>query len=292
MYNIILSQGEEILIIVMRNVIGEFKDNIVAKYDLKGSTKNRITEFEMEKTDSKTLKDLNFNEMERGIFISNDSIQHFRDIIQLDSIFLKRMELMDYSLFLVKLTLSKDQMEELFGKNIQMEQEKDFNNIIESKTLISNSSLNTEKFSYNSIIIPERKISVSKNGKIFKNSKYYQQYIYSAINRGNAYILAIIDYFQIFNFYKYIESTLKTKFSSKNDKVSCVDPDAYSKRFIEYFNQLTNIKHMLKDGQKNDSSNFKNIEIISVNNKIDEEANENDNVSEHKPSIELKHFES
>ena len=81
------------------------------------------------------------------------------------------MELMDYSLFLVKLTLSKDQMEELFGKNIQMEQEKDFNNIIESKTLISNSSLNTEKFSYNSIIIPERKISVSKNGKIFKNSK-------------------------------------------------------------------------------------------------------------------------
>ena len=292
MYNIILSQGEEILIIVMRNVIGEFKDNIVAKYDLKGSTKNRITEFEMEKTDSKTLKDLNFNEMERGIFISNDSIQHFRDIIQLDSIFLKRMELMDYSLFLVKLTLSKDQMEELFGKNIQMEQEKDFNNIIESKTLISNSSLNTEKFSYNSIIIPERKISVSKNGKIFKNSKYYQQYIYSAINRGNAYILAIIDYFQIFNFYKYIESTLKTKFSSKNDKVSCVDPDAYSKRFIEYFNQLTNIKHMLKDGQKNDSSNFKNIEIISVNNKIDEEANENDNISEHKPSIELKHFES
>lgn len=116
MYNIILSQGQEILIIVMRNVIGEFKDNIMAKYDLKGSTKNRVSEFDMEKTEEKTLKDLNFNEIEKGIFISNNNIKIFRKIINYDAIFLRRMELMDYSLFLVKLTLSKDQITDLFEK--------------------------------------------------------------------------------------------------------------------------------------------------------------------------------
>ena len=48
----------------------------------------------------------------------------------------------------------------------------------------------------------------------------------------------------------------KKPFGAKKDKVSCVDPKTYSKRFIKYFEKLTDIKHMLKDGQKTDQSNF------------------------------------
>ena len=94
----------------MRNVIGDFKDNIIAKYDLKGSTANRKSNFDMEKSDSSTMKDLNFNEYEHGIMINRENIRKFRKITKADSSFLCRLELMDYSVFLVKLTLSKNEI--------------------------------------------------------------------------------------------------------------------------------------------------------------------------------------
>ena len=297
MYNIILSQGEEILIIVMRNVIGEFKDNIIAKYDLKGSTKNRISEFDMEKSDEKTMKDLNFNEYERGIFMSKDNISTFRSLIKYDALFLRRMELMDYSLFLVKLTLSKEQIDDLFGDEFQKIQEKEFNELMEETSMTSNNvigntyTFNEKRFNYGDIHVQERKIFIKENGTQFPHSKYYKQHIYPSLVPGNAYILAIIDYFQIFNFYKYVESTIK-KIGTNDDSNSCVEPRTYAKRFINYFNILTDFKYMLKDGQKSDSSNFKNIEdIIDEKDIEDEEAILNFiNDTKSKKDIELKNI--
>ena len=297
MYNIILSQGEEILIIVMRNVIGEFKDNIIAKYDLKGSTKNRISEFDMEKSDEKTMKDLNFNEYERGIFMSKDNISTFRSLIKYDALFLRRMELMDYSLFLVKLTLSKEQIDDLFGDEFQQIQEKEFNELMEETSMTSNNvigntyTFNEKRFNYGDIHVQERKIFIKENGTQFPHSKYYKQHIYPSLVPGNAYILAIIDYFQIFNFYKYVESTIK-KIGTNDDSNSCVEPRTYAKRFINYFNILTDFKYMLKDGQKSDSSNFKNIEdIIDEKDIEDEEAILNIiNDTKSKKDIELKNI--
>jgi len=301
MYNIILSQGQEILIIVMRNVIGEFKDNIIAKYDLKGSTQNRVSEFNMEKTDIETMKDLNFNEFEKGIFISSDNIKIFRSLIKNDSIFLRRMELMDYSLFLVKLTLSKEETNDLFGEEIQQIQEKEFNDLIvgssikPSLTFTNSLSMSDKGFSYSNIKIQERKISIKENGKQFNNAKYYKQYVFPSLVPGQAYILAIIDYFQMFNFYKYVESTLKTRFGKEKDKISCVDPKTYSKRFINYFNSLTDIKHLLKDGQKNDKSNFQSIENTieenSINNETESEKEDDSlNTDKMKINLELKNI--
>ena len=301
MYNIILSQGQEILIIVMRNVIGEFKDNIIAKYDLKGSTQNRVSEFDMEKTGIDTMKDLNFNEFEKGIFISSDNIKIFRSLIKNDSIFLRRMELMDYSLFLVKLTLSKEEANDLFGEEMQQIQEKEFNDMMvgssikPSLTFTNSLSISDKGFSYSNIKIQERKISIKENGKQFNNAKYYKQYVYPSLVPGQAYILAIIDYFQMFNFYKYVESTLKTRFGKEKEKISCVDPKTYSKRFINYFNSLTDIKHLLKDGQKNDKSNFQSnentIEENSINNE-DNSENEDEllNIDKMKINLELKNI--
>ncbi len=282
MYNIILSQGQEILVIVMRNVIGEFKDNIIAKYDLKGSTKNRITEFDLEKLADRTLKDLNFNEIEKGIFISDDNINIFRKLIYYDSKFLCEMELMDYSLFLVKLTLSKEQIDDLFGENFQNTQEKEFNELMEGSnrekrnSILQNSlTFSYKGFNYNSINIQKRKISINEDGQKYNNSKYYRQYIYPSLVPGTAYILAIIDYFQIFNFYKYVESTLKTKFSNKKDKVSCVDPKTYASRFYFYFKKLTEIKDMLKEKENKDLNNFTE-DLINLNTRFTEKDFDNE----------------
>ena len=265
MYTITMSQGQEILVIVMRNVIGEFKNNIMAQYDLKGSSANRISDFDMERTDSSTMKDLNFNEFEHGIMISRENIKIFRKLTKLDSYFLSTMDLMDYSLFLVKLRLDKEQAIDIFGDKIREKQDSAFselmveNSIKPSMSLMGNGASLRMSTVLDNLNVEELKPkkSLQEKGEIFHNIKYYKQYLFPSLIPGVAYILAIIDYFQMFNFYKYVESGLKTKFGQKKDKVSCVDPKTYSKRFIKYFETLTDIKHILKDGQKTDQSNFR-----------------------------------
>ena len=295
MYNIILSQGEEILIIVMRNVIGEFKEYVMAKYDLKGSTKNRVTEFDMEKLGEITLKDLNFNELEKGIKMSSDSIATFRTLIKYDALFLRKMELMDYSLFLVKLTLSKEQISDLFGEEIQDIQENEYKELMEgsgvnNNNIVTSFTFNEKRFNYGDIYVKERKVKIKENVTKFTNSKYYKQYIYPSLVPGQAYILAIIDYFQIFNFYKYVEATFKGIGGKGNNGNSCVEPRTYAKRFINYFNLLTDIKFMLKIDKNNDPNNFVIIEEMIDENEVDDLdfLINIDNDSDKKQNVELK----
>ena len=252
MYNIILSQGQEILIIVMRNVLGDFKDNIIAKYDLKGSTANRKSKFDMEKSDSSTMKDLNFNEFEHGIMISKENIEQFRKVTRADSTFLSSLDLMDYSVFLVKLTLSKEEEIDIFGKEIRERKDDAFNHLISQSINTAEDENNIDSDDSNLKINDsvQPRYSVRGDGKLFK-IQYYKQYLFPSLTPGVAYILAIIDYFQLFNFYKYVESGLKTKMSKNPEGVSCVDPKTYSKRFIKYFEKLTDIKSLFKDGTDN-----------------------------------------
>ena len=251
MYNIILSQGEEILVIVMRNVIGDFQDNIVAKYDLKGSTANRKSDFNMEKSDSATMKDLNFNEYEHGIMISRENIKKFRKITKLDSTFLSQLELMDYSVFLVKLTLKQSEEIDLFGEEIRKKKDYAFsdlmvNNSIKPSFMGEDINLNYDSDENNLKINEAQRNTTKGEGKIY-NIKHYRQYLFPSFKPGTAYILAIIDYFQMFNFYKVVESGIKRKFAKDAEGVSCVDPKTYSKRFIKYFEKLTDIKKLFQD---------------------------------------------
>ena len=254
MYNIILSQGEEILVIVMRNVLGDFQDNIVAKYDLKGSTANRKSAFNMEKTDSSTMKDLNFNEYEHGIMLSRENIKKFRKITKSDSFFLSQLDLMDYSVFLVKLTLTQKEEIDLFGEEISKKKDYAFNDLMVNEsikpTFMGENINSNEDSDEGNLKINEtntlKRGTTSGEGKIY-NIKHYRQYLFPSFKPGTAYILAIIDYFQMFNFYKVVESGIKRKFAKDAEGVSCVDPKTYSNRFIKYFQKLTDIKGLFKD---------------------------------------------
>ena len=283
MYNIILSQGEEILVIVMRNVLGDFQDNIVAKYDLKGSTANRKSSFNMEKTDSATMKDLNFNEYEHGIMLSRENIIKFRRITKLDSTFLCQLDLMDYSVFLVKLTLKQSEEIDLFGDEIRKKKDNAFselmvNNSIKPSLMGEDINLNYDSDESN-LKINEAGLqrgSTSGEGKIY-NIKHYRQYLFPSFKPGTAYILAIIDYFQMFNFYKVVESGLKRKFAKDAEGVSCVDPKTYSKRFIKYFEKLTDIKKLFQGSGVDYSQNISQDntdDIIYEKNKDKTETNE------------------
>ena len=235
MYNIILGQGDEILVIVMRNVIGDFKDNTIVKFDLKGSTYKRKSKFDMGNNNN-VMKDLDFNEFEKSIMLSLSSIERLRINSEKDSQFLCKSGLMDYSLFLVKLTLNKEEAKDTFGDNIIEKQNDDF-------IQITSSNENNQK-------------DLDRNSEYYKGKgaihdiKHYKKYLFPSLNQGTAYIISIIDYFQLFNFFKYIESNLKTKFlfQKKNkNEISCVDPKSYSDRFIKYINSLTDVKQFLSN---------------------------------------------
>ena len=232
MYNIILGQGEEILVIVMRNVIGDFKENTIVKFDLKGSTYKRKANFNMADNNN-VMKDLDFNEFEKSIMLSLTSIKKLREITTKDSKFLCKSELMDYSLFLVKLTLTKQEAEDTFGDKIAEKQNNDVIQIISD-----NSKIN--KF--------RRQITYTGQGNIH-DVTHYRQYLFPSLTQGTAYIISIIDYFQIFNFFKYVESSLKTNFFQPKKKkiISCVDPQTYSDRFIRYIYSLTDVKQFLSN---------------------------------------------
>ena len=259
MYNIILGMGDEILIIVMRNVIGDFRDNIVVKFDLKGSTYKRKSNFLME-DDSNVMKDLDFNEFEKSIMMSYSSINRLRKIAEIDSSFLKDSGLMDYSLFLVKLTLKKEEAKDVFGEEIYEKQDKAFKQIVSEKI--------DENFNRNR---DWRFASYRGIGHIH-DVENYRQYLFPSLMQGTAYIISIIDYFQIFNFFKYMESNIKNNIHKRNT-ISCVDPETYSKRFIQYINNLTDVKQYL-------SSEIKEEQIEDKEEEKEEESSdeEDDNI--------------
>jgi 1-phosphatidylinositol-4-phosphate 5-kinase len=246
MFSLIQYGGTEIFVIVMRNVIGSLKNNIVAKFDLKGSTINReIKGLDMSKIDNGVMKDVNFNDIEFGILVNNDNNKKINKIAYDDSKFLAKMGLMDYSLFIVKLSLNKEESSEIFGEGIQEKIEQDYMDVLNDKTVMINPSNDTSKLDYTINTVS------TKNSFRFRDSKfrYYKQYLYPGLNMGTAYIISIIDFLQSYNFYKIMENTYKTTIKGKKSGIeggiSCVEPKLYSERFINYVRHLTEVKHIL-----------------------------------------------
>ena len=293
MYNIMMAQGQEFLIIVMRNVIGDFKDNTVVKFDLKGSTYNRKANFDMDNTNNNVMKDLNFDEIEKNIMIGTNSINKLRDIVRQDSQFLCNSELMDYSLFLVKLTLSKEESIDIFGENIIEYRNNALKKIFKNND--SNNILNNSQDEKISEIEEKDKIDIindsikindsviRKGGKgELKDIRYYNQYLFPSLREGSGYIISIIDYFQYFNFFKVVEANVISKFKTgfnreRNNTISCVNPVKYSERFIKYFNHLTDISTIKQFNQNNEL--FK-IEEKEEEYNIDNDNENNDNEEE------------
>ena len=319
MFNIMMAQGQEFLVIVMRNVIGDFKENTVVKFDLKGSTYKRKANFDMDSTNTNVMKDLNFDELERNIMINNNSINKLRDIVKQDSKFLCRSELMDYSLFLVKLTLNKEEAIDIFGDDIIEEQNKAVQQLFNKSNNKSQNSINNsqnenigneekDKIDQENENIKINEMVGKKRGKgNIKDIKHYEQYLFPSLREGGGYIISIIDYFQYFNFFKVIEANIISKFKTgfnkeKNKTVSCVNPQYYSERFIKYFIQLTDISKIKEINDNNelekiDEEDENNIDNEKEENKKDEESEVVDilgnlpNLYEDKINVDLKEKE-
>ena len=250
-YSLIQYGGTQVFVIVMRNVIGSLKNNIVAKFDLKGSTINReIKGLDMSKIDNGVMKDVNFNDIEFGIMVNNKNNENINKRAYNDSKFLERMGLMDYSLFVVKLSLNKRELSEIFGEGIQEKIEQDYMDVLNDKTVMINPNNETTNLDYT--------INTMGSKNTFKGSKnrykYYKPYLFPGLNVGTGYIISIIDFLQTYNFYKIVENTYKTTIKGRKSDadggISCVEPKLYSERFIKYVQNLTQVKHILTGEQK------------------------------------------
>jgi hypothetical protein len=187
--------AEPLLIMVLRDARGPFKSFIKTTYDLKGSLHNRETYITEENMHDPNLarKDLNFLKEEKILELKNR--KEFLENATKDAEFFEDLNLMDYSLLLLKL---------------------EFNDLNYKEFL---------KF------------------KETREYQYYKRHIYfSSRDSKIAYICVIIDYLQDFSKVKKLENLIKnnvTERPSKNDLISCVPADIYSKRFIEFMQQIT-----------------------------------------------------
>ncbi len=274
----------EIYFILMRNVIGSFYDNLICKYDLKGSSLNRRVD--IKNVDTKVMKDVDFNEAEQVFLLSKKDSQKLLDIVQRDANFFCSLGIMDYSLLVVKISLTKGDTNYLFGEDHRKKAEIEFCsmagieripsiqtkdvNIIELVLKEDDEKIKKEeekKEEKKEEIKEEIKIGIDeeiKEQKVDKNVSYtdskiesLRKYFFPSLQGDILYIMSIIDFFQLYNLQKNLETKYKQLTARVNAKcISSVPPDVYKKRFIEFVKEKTNsekyIKEMYDPENKND----------------------------------------
>ena len=227
---------DEIYFILMRNVIGSFYDNLICKYDLKGSSLNRKVKFE--NVDTKVMKDINFNEAEQVFLLSKENSEKLLDIAIKDANFFCSSGIMDYSLLVAKISLNNEEMNYLFGKDHRKKAEKEFFQMAGKERA---PSLPQEEF--NSLINSEDKIRF-KDTKVESLKKYF----FPSLKGDILYIISIIDFFQLYNLQKNLEAKYKQIIKRVKAKyISSVPPEEYKDRFIEFIKQKTDCEHYIKD---------------------------------------------
>ena len=264
LYKLTMVKGQDFLLIVMRNVIGDYHKNITVKYDVKGCTygrKVKLDDVPNHKIKNLTLKDINFKEMEKTIKFKEEYIKPFVKSIRKDGQFLRQMKVMDYSLFIVKINLNDFEYSELF-KNDSSKLEADSKNYINVDIYdkMDTLSLNNLNLSLN---------IKSKNNYIH-DCECFRIYIFPSTEDNTAYILSIIDYFQSYNIKKKLESTYKVGIKGKDSEdISCVDPDLYSKRFVKFMTEISGFKEsdniILNDNDNLDDKDQKLLNEIDNN---------------------------
>lgn len=230
-----LCNERELYFILMKNVFGAFNQIETLKYDLKGSRLDRKVDFNPAEVEGKVFKDNNFREIEKVILLSENDSKTVRDILQTDAAFLFEQGIMDYSLLVVKMQMNSTEVKALYGKNHFTEVQKEIRKIqgIEEPIIVEKQEENNEE-----PIDEEIRFKMEDVTNIRK-------YMWPSLRPTNVYILAIIDFFQLYNIKKKGETFLKSfKVDNKND-ISSQPPREYFTRFLDNLFLITDSKSLL-----------------------------------------------
>ena len=230
-------EDDELYFILMKNVFGVFENNYILKFDMKGSELNReVNTDKINNLKKCVLKDTNFIKMEHALLLSKENLKKLRNITQKDSSFLLDCKVMDYSLLVIKLEMNNDEMISLFSnehmkntlENINM-----YNDDSKDKIIKVNKQI---KFNENNIKFP------------YADIENVKKYIFPSLDIKYFYIICIIDYFQLYDFQKYLETQIK-RVKTEREKISSVPPKEYKERFDFFIQKITspeNIKEQLE----------------------------------------------
>ena len=230
----------EIIFIVMKNVCGGFENNIIRRYDMKGSKRDReVIKNNEDPGNKKVLKDIDFAKIEKCLLLPRYDIKRLNEIMEKDSKFFCDLGIMDYSLLVIKLEINEDEMKFIFGN--------------EHKNYIDKEVDEIKKNSEDDSIIVSKDISLES----FDNKNYTNQirfpndnfislrkYFFPCLNTKFMYIISIIDFLQLYNLKKNIETKLKN-LNTQIEDISSVPPDKYQQRFEKYGKEITNKDNMV-----------------------------------------------
>ena len=250
-----LFKENDLYFILMKNVIGSFNENLICKYDLKGSSLNRTVN--LGEYGENVMKDNNFKEVEQVLLVNKTNANKLKNITTEDANFFAKAEIMDYSLLVAKISLNKSEMEDLFGKYHRRQTEIEYFQMAGMKReTIASDSINTSILENTQENIKnEKEIEKEETDEgiptiiRYKKNKLkpLKKYFFPSLKGDVLYIIAIIDFFQQYNLNKSLETKFKMlKTGAKEKEISSVPPDKYKDRFIEFVESITDIENYVK----------------------------------------------
>ena len=283
LYKINFTGSISMNLILMKNIYCNFHiNNILKKYDLKGSSKNRETLIVNENDyKDKVLKDINFVGLEKFLYIDKNNIQELKNIVKRDSEFLESLNVMDYSLLVIKIKINKKESDFLINNNLinnklnndvindnninnkDNENNQNYNkndNIKINKNVNNNIDINDENSTKNNNNLDNNVNNIEKDKNILDeiqmniskvNINCIKKYLFKSIYNDIIYIIGIIDFFQVYDMKKKIETKLK-RVNSDKFSISCINSKDYKIRFINNFENITNYDLL--------NENFENID--------------------------------
>ena len=195
------------------------------------------------------MKDNNFRTIEQVLLLNKNYCEKLLEVATKDANFFCDAKVMDYSLLVAKISLNKDEIIDLFGDAHRRQSEIDYFNMMgkERQTNTNDAVLEVKEENNNGETDKNEEI-VKKNIRYNKDKiKPLRKYFFPSLKGDVLYIIAIIDFFQLYNIQKTLETQLKLfkKGVTKND-ISSMPPEGYKERFISFVKSITDTENYIK----------------------------------------------
>ncbi|XP_032871428.1 phosphatidylinositol 5-phosphate 4-kinase type-2 alpha [Amblyraja radiata] len=220
--------GVETYMIVTRNVFGH-RLHVYRKYDLKGSTVAREASDKEKAKELPTYKDNDFINDGQKIHINEENKKLFLEKLKKDVEFLAQLKIMDYSLLVGIHDVERAEQDEM-----EFEDEEDEGESDGAGGQVTG-SCGTPPDSPGNILNSSRPLAL---GEFDPTIDVYAIKSHENSQRKEVYFLGIIDILTHYDAKKKAAHAAKTVKHGAGAEISTVNPEQYSKRFVEFITSI------------------------------------------------------
>ncbi|XP_067863220.1 phosphatidylinositol 5-phosphate 4-kinase type-2 alpha [Heptranchias perlo] len=220
--------GVETYMIVTRNVFGH-RLPVYRKYDLKGSTVAREASDKEKAKELPTYKDNDFINDGHKICIDENNKKMFLEKLKKDVELLAQLKIMDYSLLVGIHDVERAEQEEMEFEDEEDEGESD------GAGAHTTGSCGTPPDSPGNILSSSRPLAP---GEFDPTIDVYAIKSHESSPRKEVYFLGIIDILTHYDAKKKAAHAAKTVKHGAGAEISTVNPEQYSKRFVEFITSI------------------------------------------------------